>query len=74
MIQVDGVDLGTAAEVAAALTAPDSRVTPAMIRRWAERGKLPAQRAGRAVLFPLQFAALVELEMRGSARGRPRAA
>jgi len=70
MIRVLGEEYyGTAAELAAVL-GPD--VTPAMIRRWADRAGLPAYRDGRTVLYPLARAAEIDRSVRRSARGRPR--
>ncbi|ROT25876.1 helix-turn-helix domain-containing protein [Micromonospora sp. HM5-17] len=50
IVRVEGEEYGTAAELAAVL-GPD--VTPATIRRWAERAGLPAYRDGRTVRYPL---------------------
>ncbi len=78
MITIDGVEYGTAAEVAAEL-GPD--VTEAMVRSWAKPGprgaRLPRHNvpgAGRGTTyFPLEQAAQIEAQKRGSRRGRPRA-
>jgi hypothetical protein len=69
MIDVDGVEYGRAAEVAARL---GGDVTPAMVRNWARRDGLAEHRVGRAVYYPLGQAAMIERDKRRSTRGRPR--
>jgi hypothetical protein len=73
VIPVDGVEYGTAAEIAAQLGAD---VTPAMVRNWARRDglvayRLPGARRGE-VRYPLPDAARIEAEKRRSGRGRAR--
>lgn len=65
MITLDGLQYGTAGQIAAAL-GPD--VTPAMVRRWADRGRIT--RYGR--WYRLDQAAAAERDTRTSPRGRPR--
>lgn len=69
MIEVKGVSYGTAREIARVL---GGDVTPAMVRNWATRDGLTAIRVGRAVLYPLAQARLIERDKRLSGRGRPR--
>lgn len=69
MIIVRGVEYGTAAEVAGEL-GPD--VTPAMVRRWADRDGLPPLRVGRSVFYPFARAAEIERDKHDSPYGRPR--
>lgn len=65
MILLDGRQYGTAVDIAHALGAD---VTPAMVRRWADRGRI--RRYGHH--YRLDEAALAERDTRCSARGRPR--
>lgn len=69
MIQAAGVTYGTARDIARAL-GPD--ITPAMVRRWAQRHGLTSTRVGRRVLYPLGDAARIERDVRRSGRGRAR--
>jgi hypothetical protein len=69
VIHVDGVEYGSAAEIAARL---GPGVTPTMVRNWHRRDGLKAHRIGRAVYFELGQAAAIERDKRASTRGRPR--
>lgn len=71
MIRYEGREYGTAADIAARLGAD---ITPAMIRRWAERDGLPRHRTPGygTVLYPLDVATRIERDKRCSTRGRPR--
>lgn len=69
MITIDGVEYGNATEIAAHL---GHGVTPAAVRRWADRDGLTARRAGRSVWYPLDEARQIELDKRYSTHGRPR--
>ena len=74
MIEVDGVQWGTAAEIAGQL---GHGVTEAAVRKWAARDGLPSPRMrgddGRAeVRFPLVEAAKIDVKKRSRGRGRPR--
>jgi hypothetical protein len=73
MITVDGVEYGTADELAAVL-GPD--VNPDLIRSWARRGRItrhhrPGQGRG-TTWYRLDQVTAAELATRNSRRGRPR--
>lgn len=73
MLRIKGQDWGTAAEIATAL-GPD--VTPAMVRRWADRdglvGVVMPGRGRGTVWYPLDRAAQIERAKRQGGKGRPR--
>lgn len=71
MITIDGAEFGSAAEVAAHL---GRGVTPAAVRRWADRDGLTTKRAGRRVVYRLDEATTIECDKRYSTHGRPRGA
>lgn len=73
LIHVDGVEYGTADELAAVL-GPD--VTPDLIRSWARnaglhRHHVPGRGRG-TTYYPAEEAAQIEARKRSSRRGRPR--
>ena len=70
MIWYRGHEYGTAAQVAARL-GPD--ITTAMVRRWADRGRVDRHKlADGGALFRVDQAAAEERRTRTSGRGRPR--